>query len=198
MHERPGDHHPLPLPAGEEVRLVPSSVEEAELLEQLVGPRFALECRHAVVGGVEDQVVPDGDRPVEVAPLRHDRELLPGTHGIPDDVDPTDSRRSTRRPNASRRHPDRRRLAGSVGAEQSEHLPGRGGKGDAVHRIHRCLRIPLDEIDYLDGEVCGVLGEHLEIVGAGRRLRPQSGVLSGSLDQGLGPREDCSAEISPR
>ena len=48
---------------------------EPELLEQLVRARLSHLRRDAVVGGVEDQVVADRERAVEIAPLRHDREL---------------------------------------------------------------------------------------------------------------------------
>jgi hypothetical protein len=47
VHERAGDHHPLRLPAGEEVGLVAGPVEEPELVEQLVGPLLALARRFA-------------------------------------------------------------------------------------------------------------------------------------------------------
>ena len=149
VHERAGNHHSLRLPTGEEIRLVPRAVEQAELLEQVVGAALALARRHAVIGGVEDEVVPDRDRAVEIAPLRHDGDLLPRAHRIPDDVHPTHEGRPAGGPDSSRQHPDRRRLPRSVGAEQPEHLPGRDREGDAVDGVHPGLGIPLDEIDRL-------------------------------------------------
>ena len=114
---------------------------------------------------MEDEVVADGERAVEVAPLRHDRNLLPRPHRISHDVDTPDSRDPAGGPDACRQHADRRRLPRAVGAEQAEHLPGGDAEGDAVDGVHRRLRIPLDETDDLDGGGCGVLGEHVEIVG---------------------------------
>ena len=68
-------------------------VDQPELRQQLVRARLALARRHAVVGGVEDQVVADRDRAVEVAALRHDRELAAGPTGSRDDVDAVDRAR---------------------------------------------------------------------------------------------------------
>ena len=149
VHERARDHHSLRLPAGEEIRLVPRAVEQAELLEQLVGALNALSRRHAVVGGMEDEVVPDRDRAVEIAPLRDDGDLLSRADRIPDDVHPTHQRLATGWPDAGRQHPDRRGLPRSVWTEQPEHLAGRDGEGDAVDGVHPRLRIPLGEIDRL-------------------------------------------------
>ena len=122
VHQRPRDHHPLRLAAGEEVGLDARALEQAELLQQLVRPRLALARRHAVVGGVEDQVVADRDRAVEVVALRHDRELRGAPHRVAADVDAADARRAARRAHARREHADGRRLAGAVRAEQPEHL----------------------------------------------------------------------------
>ena len=164
VHERAGDHHPLTLSAGEEVGLVAGAVEQPELVEQLVGPLLALARRHAVVGGVEDEVVPDRDGAVEVALLRHDGELRPRPHRIADHVHPADAGRPGSGPDASRQHPDSRRLSGPVGAEQAEHLAGGGGEGHAVDRVHGRLRIPLDEVANLDREAFGLRWNHLEIL----------------------------------
>src|SRR5512133_3552831 len=117
MHERAGDHHALRLPAGEEVGLVPCAIEEPELVEQLVGPLLPRASGDSVVRGVEDEVVPDRDRAVEVALLRHDRELCPCPYWIAHHVDSADASRTGSRPDAGRQHPDRGRLPGTVGTE---------------------------------------------------------------------------------
>ena len=165
VHERAGNHHPLRLAAGEEVRLVSRAVEQAELVEHLVRAALTLAGGHAVVGGVEDEVVADRDRAVEVAALRNDGDLLPRAHGIPDDVDASDERSAAGRPYTRRQHPDRRRLPRAVRAEQPEHLAGRDRERNAVDGVHGRLRISLDEIEHLDSGHGSVLGEHHEIVG---------------------------------
>jgi class 3 adenylate cyclase len=171
VHERAGDHHALGLPAGEEVRLVARTVEQAELLEQLIGALVALPRRHAVVRRVEDEVVADRDRPVEVAPLRHDGELLPRPHGVADDLDAADPGQPGRGPDPGREHAHRGRLPRSVRTEQPQDLSRAGSERDAVDGVHRCARIPLDELDDLDGEAGSGGGErvggHAGIVGVG-------------------------------
>ena len=84
----------------------PRALEQAELLEQLVGARLALARRDAVVGGVEDQVVAHRERAVEVAALRNDRELPARLDRVADDVDAADARafrRSGERGSSGRR-----------------------------------------------------------------------------------------------
>ena len=123
VHERAGDHHALRLPAREEVGLVPRAVEQAELVEQLVGPPLALARRDAVVGGVEDQVVADRDRAVEVAAAAARRRAAPGpAPGSRTTSTPPMRAAPGGRPDAGRQHPDGRRLSGPVRAEQPEHL----------------------------------------------------------------------------
>jgi class 3 adenylate cyclase len=161
MHERAGDHHPLRLPSGEEVRLVARAVEQPELIEQLVGPLLAFARGDAVVSGVEDEVVADRDRPVEIALLGDDGQLPSRTHGIARDVDPAEPRRAGSRPDAGRHHPHRRRLPRAIRAEQAEDLSGRDLEGHAVDGVHRRLRIALDQF----GDVDCWLVRHGEIVG---------------------------------
>ena len=182
MHERPGDHHALALTPGEEGRLVAGAVEQAELVEQVVGTALTLARRHPVVGGVEDEVVADRQGAVEVAPLRHDGNLLPGSHRIPHDVDPAHQRPPAGRPYARRQHPHRRRLPRSVRAEQAEHLPRRHTERDAVDGVHGSLRIPLDEVDDLDRVACIVPREHLEIVGPGVYRRDMDALSGRSVE----------------
>src|SRR5205814_6148188 len=110
------------LPAGEELRLRTRSLEQAELAEQLVRARLALPGRHAVVGGVEDQVVANRQGPVEVVALGNDRQVPARLDRISHDVDAADARAPARRANARRQDADRRGLAGAVRAEQSERL----------------------------------------------------------------------------
>ena len=165
VHERPRDHHALRLPAGEEVRLVARAIEQAELVEQLVGARLALARRHAVVGGVEDQVVADRERAVEVAALRHDRDLLPRAAR-------DRARRRRRRPAPSRRSAERASSASPTvvvlpapfGPSRPKTSPRATAKETPSTAFTARLRVPLDELVDLDDGGCGVLGAHLGIV----------------------------------
>jgi len=150
VHHRPGDHDPLRLAAGDVVRLVVAAVGQAEELEQLVRPAVALAARHAVVGGVEDQVLADRERPVEVRALRHHGQLRPCPHRVAGDVDPADPGNAASELDARREHADRRRLARAVRAEEAEHLAPLDGERDAVDGVHRGFRVALLEALHLD------------------------------------------------
>src|SRR5207248_8946340 len=65
----------------------PCPVEQPELSQQLVRSRLAHAWQYAVVGGMEDEVVANRQRPVEVVALRNDRQLPARLHGVADDVD---------------------------------------------------------------------------------------------------------------
>jgi class 3 adenylate cyclase len=132
---------------------------------------------------MEDEVVPDRDRAVEIAPLRHDGNLLPGAHRIFDHVDAPDQRPPGRGPHACRQHPDRRRLPRSVGPEEPEHLSGTNAEGHAVDGVHGRFRVALDEVDDLDGTGGLVSRKHLEIVGPGVYRRDMD-TLSGRGAEG--------------
>ncbi len=74
VHQRAGDHHPLRLSAGEQVGLVLARSSSPNCSSSSSARALALARWDAVVRRVEDQVVADRDRAVEVAALRHDRE----------------------------------------------------------------------------------------------------------------------------
>jgi hypothetical protein len=93
------------LAAREQVRLHVAALAQAELLEEVVRSHGRLGPADAVVGGVEDEVLADRDRAVEVAALWHDREPAARPYRIPDDVDATDRRPAAVGPDARGEHP---------------------------------------------------------------------------------------------
>jgi hypothetical protein len=149
VHHRAGDHDPLRLAAGHVVGLVVPALAQAEQLEQLVGAAVALCRRHAMVGGVEDQVLPDRERAVEVRPLRHDGQMGPRPHRIAGDVDAAHPGDAARAPHPRREDADGRRLARAVGAQEPEDLAALDAERDPVDGVHGSLRVALDEALHL-------------------------------------------------
>jgi len=127
-------------------------VLEAELGEQVGGAGVALGPADAVVGGVEGEVLPGRQRPVEVAPLRYDGQPRPRGDRIASHVDPGEDRLAAGRLDPGGEHADGGRLAGPVRAEQTEHLALADREGQAVDGVDIPLRVPLDQVDDLDGD----------------------------------------------
>jgi hypothetical protein len=71
---------------------------------------------------VDHQVRPSAQPDVEHGALEHDPRRSPRLETLRYDVEAAYRRRSGRRPHRGREHPDRRRLAGAVRAEQPERL----------------------------------------------------------------------------
>ncbi len=164
VHERPRDHHPLHLTTGEEIDLLVPALREAELSEELVGPRVALARRHAVISGVEQQVLTKRQRPVEVVALGDDREPAAGGDWVRDDVDAGDERAARGAPRSRREDADRRRLACAIRAEQAEDLAARDREADRIDRGRGAPRVALHEVDDSNG---GSIGPGCERLGHG-------------------------------
>jgi hypothetical protein len=145
VHHRPGDHDPLGLAARHEVDLVGRPVGQAEQLEELVGAAVALGRRHAVIGGVEGQVLADRERAVEVGRCGTTASMLRARTASAVTSMPTT--RTT--PAVSRTRvvstPIVVVLPGAIWAQEPEYLAPLDGEGDAVDRVHRGLRVALLE-----------------------------------------------------
>ncbi len=146
MHQGPGDHDPLRLAPREEINLVIGTVGESELVDQLLGALPPLLGGDAVVGGMEEQVLPSRERPVEIRPLRDDTDMAPSRDWIAGHVNAGDRRPTARWLDPRGEDADGRRLAGPVGTEEAENLAPMDLKGHAVDGVHRPLRIPLDQV----------------------------------------------------
>jgi hypothetical protein len=153
VHQRPGDQQPLRHAAGVVVDLVAAAVAQTQLRQQGVGPPVPFRPPDPVVRGVEDQVLPGGERPVEVGTLGHDRQPTACGDRVGSDVDPRDAGATRRRQHPRGEHPDGRGLARAVGPQQAEDLAALDGEGDAVDRVRGSTGIALDECVDLHGGV---------------------------------------------
>jgi hypothetical protein len=90
--------------------------------------------RHAVVRSVEDQVVADRDRAVEIARCGTTATCARASDRIAHDVDAA-TNAPLRWAHAGREHPDGRRLPGAVRPEEPEDLAPADGERDAVDRV---------------------------------------------------------------
>ena len=122
VHERAGHHQPLRETAREVEDHRVGALGERELLEQLVGSRPGAGARDAEEAAVVVEVLPDGERAVERVRLRDDADLALHVGGVAADVEAGDERAPAGRDDGRREHPDRRRLARAVRAEQAEEL----------------------------------------------------------------------------
>ena len=123
VHEGPGDHHPLDLAAGEVVGPALGPVGQPELVEQGVGPPGPVGPGHAVVAGVEQQVLSDRQRPVEVVLLGHHAEHPAGADGVGHHVDARPQRPGPGGARCGRQVPMVVDLPAPFGAEEAEASP---------------------------------------------------------------------------
>jgi hypothetical protein len=125
-HGRPGDERrrqvqPPPHPARVGLRRALGGLDQVEALEQILP---ALPRRRAALA-VE---APHHHEVLEAREVLVDGRVLPGEadpaaqlHGVADDVEPGNADGAGVGLEQRREHADRRRLAGAVGAQQSEH-----------------------------------------------------------------------------
>src|SRR5579862_1049886 len=100
-----------------------TTVAEADHLENSVETLLADLRVDTVELGVETQVLRGGQIVVEGRVLEDEADLLPHLERVLRDIEPGDPGAARCRPQESAEHVDRRRLAGSVRAEESERLP---------------------------------------------------------------------------
>src|SRR5262249_3720064 len=120
VNEGARDHETLLLAARHFVDLGLRLVGDAQLLEQLHGPRHRLRRANAEVGRVELEVLDDVQAAVRIRTLRHDPDAPPHAHGVGAYVRSADQRGARGRPNARRENADGRGLARAVRTEQPE------------------------------------------------------------------------------
>ena len=124
VHDRPGHHQPLGHAARQRRDVGLGPVGQTELLQEPVGRLAGLAARHPEVAAVEVEVLPDGELPVEGVRLRDDADDLLGPGRVGDHVDATDEGPPRGGQDPGGEHADGGRLAGAVGAEEPEDLPG--------------------------------------------------------------------------
>ena len=144
VHERASDHQPLRESARKLEHHRLRSFGERELLEQLVGAQARPPPRHAEETAVVVEVLPHGQRAVECVRLRDDTDAPLYGCRVVSHVQAGDQRPPARRHDDRGQHPDRRRLAGAVRAEQPEELAAAHLEVEAVHRDHGLVTAPVD------------------------------------------------------
>src|SRR5262249_28999984 len=81
-----------------------------------------LRARDAEEAAVVVEVLPDRQRTVECVRLRDDADLALDIGWVPGHIEARDERAAAGRDDCRRQHPDRRRLAGAVRAQNAEEL----------------------------------------------------------------------------
>ncbi len=151
MHERAGERETLLDAAGKRAGVHVLLPGELEDLDDLLPPRRDLVGRHEVHLGEELDVLVDREVVVERELLRHVADARLHAVGVLHDVDAVDGGRSLARREQATEHPDRRRLAGAVRAEESEDAPSRHLEVEVIDGDE--VAEPTHEAAALDGEI---------------------------------------------
>ena len=126
---------------------------ELDHLEQLAGAPAAVRGAHPVEAALQlEELAPRLHR-VEPDLLQRDADPLAHLVALLIDVEPVDQRGALARRQQRAEHPDRRRLAGPVGAEEPEDLPARNGEVDPAHGLDLVAEAA-DEPPSLDRGLC--------------------------------------------
>ena len=143
QHGRPMDDAEADVePAAHAARVRPGRAvgggRQLEDLEHLVRPAHGGRLVHAVEPALEDELATTGLGGIGGSALRHVADPTADLLRLLEKVDAGDGRLPTRRDEEGREHPQRGRLAGAVGSEEAEDLPGSDVEVDAAHRLDAC------------------------------------------------------------
>jgi len=113
-------------------------------------------------GGHGVEIAPAGQAAVDDRVLKDDAADAAGGDRLARDIETGHARAAPGWGDRGREHPDRGRLAGAVGAEQAEHLPGGNLKVDALDGFD-AARISLAQLAHVDRrlEFCDEFGSDL-------------------------------------
>ena len=170
-NERPRDLEPTPLAA---------AVGRDGPVEQLGEAERLGELRHAgsrrgrfdtPQARVDVEVPPPGQGPVDDGVLEDDTACAARCERLGRHVEAGEAGASAGRDDGGREHPDRRRLAGAVRADEAEHLAVLDLEVDSPHRFDPA-RIGLLEPAHLDRGAGGHQLSHLNLL-CGRRFGPR-------------------------
>ncbi len=160
VDQRPGDRHPLPLPAGQPPRVGVPVPFDAQLGQQLVGPRPGRAAPHPGQPGRQHHVAGHGQVLHQVEELEDHPDLgaaVPGGPGLPQPVDPLPGHRD--RPGRRLVQPghqvQQRRLAAPRRPHHRHRLPGRHLHADPVQARRPAGGIPLRHLAELDQRIHG-------------------------------------------
>ena len=147
--ERAGDLEPPALAAAVRADGTIDELREAEYGGELVDARLRLAPVDFPEARVDVEVAPTGQRAVDDGLLEDDAAQAPSRERMLRDVEAGEPGRAARRRDCRRQHPDRRRFAGAVRAQQAEDLAGRDVEVDAFDRLD-AARVELAEIVHFD------------------------------------------------
>src|SRR5262249_16947516 len=134
-YERAGDLQPAPFAAAVAPGGPVEHLGDAERLRDLVDPLCGFARVDAPEPGVEVEVAPAAQRPVDPRLLEGAAADAARGGRCRDDVEASEPRRPGGWDDGRRQHPDSRRFPGSVRAEQSEHLAGLDVEVDSLHGV---------------------------------------------------------------
>ena len=133
--QRTRDLEPATLAAAVPVDGPVDEVGDPERVRELGDPRLRNVRLDSPQAGVDVEVATAGQRAVDDRILEDDAACPPGCERLGRDVEAREARRARRGRDRRRQHPDRGRLACTVGAEQAEDLSGGDLEVDALHRL---------------------------------------------------------------
>src|SRR5207253_3302291 len=133
--ERAGDLEPAPFSAAVGADRPVDEVAQPDEVDELLDPPLRVARLDAPEAGVQVEVAASGQGAGDDRLLEDDAARLAGGERLSADVEASDPGRPATRADGRRQHPDRGRLAGAVGPEQSEHLAWRDLEVDFFHRF---------------------------------------------------------------
>ena len=134
------DVEPAPLATGQRLRLpLPQAVEVEARANSFLPALGRLGRAHAVEPGVVDDLLAGAGLGAGGAALRHVADPPADADGVGDQVAAGDGGRAGGGLEQGGQHPQRRRLAGPVGAEEADDLPGVDVEVDADDGVHFLL-----------------------------------------------------------
>ena len=142
QHRRVGDERrrevePPAHSAGVGLRRSARRIDQVEAFEQLAAAPLRGRPGLAVEAADHCQVLEPGQVLVDRRVLAGEPDLRPQRRRVADDVEAEDGRAAAVGPQQRREDPDKRRLAGAVGAEQPQDRAGRDVEVDSVECPHR-------------------------------------------------------------
>ena len=148
VHQAAGDLEASLHAAGVGLHRVTAAVPELHHLEHLAQPVLEDVARDAVELGMETEVLLAAQVGVEGGLLEHQADVPTYVTPLPDDVEAGDGGRARGERGQRAEDLDGRGLAGTVGSEEAERLPGAHVEVDAVDR--RQVAVALDQPTYDD------------------------------------------------
>jgi hypothetical protein len=143
------DLEPAPLPAAEGADRPLDEIAQSDDVDELLDPAPRGRGLDTPQPGMEVEVAPAREGAVDHGVLEHDTAHPARLERLLADVEAGEAGSTARRADGRREHPDRRRLARPVRAEQAEHLARRHLEVDLLDRFDAAV-VHLAELVHLD------------------------------------------------